>query len=82
MTLRITQSRGDPGTVLGIHGEVSGGEVRELQAVCATALRPLTIDLSEVITADAQGIDLLRSLAAEGARMVRASVYLEMRLLS
>ncbi len=80
MTLRIVQEPLDSGMMLRVAGALSGPEVSELETCCRNAQPPLTLELEGVITVDDRGLVLLRSMAADGVRLVGASPYLSMRL--
>ena len=80
MTLRIVQEPLAWGTILRVAGDLSGPVLSELETSCRNAKPPLTLDLEGVIAADQQGLALLRSVVAEGAKLVGASPYLSMRL--
>ncbi len=80
MTLRVTQVLSEKGTTLRVAGDVTGGEVAELEECYRTALPPVTIDLQGVMTVDELGLAVLNAAAADGARLVGASPYIAMKL--
>lgn len=67
-----------PDVTLRLDGEVTGRWVEVLRRSCDVALRGgarLTLDLSHVSFADAEGIALLRSLANRQVLLVNASPF-------
>ena len=84
MTVRINIERsGDGSTVVSVHGWIEGDdEARELLRVARDAPAPVVLDLEELRTADASGLTVLTTLAAEGARLTRASDFILLLLKS
>jgi len=60
-------------------GRLSVTQVPELLTVCAEVL-PIEIDLSDLVSADASGIEALQRLRARGATLVNAPGYLQLKL--
>lgn len=60
-------------------GRLSIAQVPELLATCKLVL-PQEIDLGELISADADGIEVLRQLRARGLVLVGASGYMQLKL--
>lgn len=61
------------GTLIHVGGQLLTLEVRELQIVCRRAAKPVFIDLESLQLADANGIELLKRLEKNGARLIGAS---------
>ncbi len=80
MTFRITKTTAGTVTTLRIDGELTGEGVAELEKVCATVDGPVDLDLSQLITADAEGVRALKNVLGSGARLVAASLYVELLL--
>ena len=80
MSLRITSVPQDNGTGFRLDGAVAGSEVDTLISCCGEAQPPLTLDLKGVIDVDERGVTFLRSVAADGASLVRPSAYVSMRI--
>ena len=78
--LRITASAGETGTVLRLDGRLSADGVRELERVCRDLERPLTLDLSELRSADGSGLAAVRELVARGAELVAVPRYVALLL--
>jgi anti-anti-sigma regulatory factor len=57
-------------------GRLKAAQVPELRHVCATAAGRLRIDLTDLLSADAVGLDALRQLRRSGAELVGAARYL------
>ena len=79
MAFRITTSVGKV-TTLKIDGEFAREGVAELEKACASVDGPLDLDLSELVKADAEGVRALKNLIGSGARLVAASLYMELLL--
>ena len=77
MAFRITTSAGKV-TTLKIDGEFTREGVAELEKVCASVDGPVDLDLSEIVRADAEGVRALKNLIGSGARLVAASLYVEL----
>jgi hypothetical protein len=60
-------------------GRLSSAQVPELLEACADAL-PIELDLSDLVSADAVGIDALQRLRSLGVTPVGASGYLQLKL--
>jgi anti-anti-sigma regulatory factor len=57
-------------------GRLNAAQVAELRHVCAAARGQLRIDLTDLLSADAVGLDALRRLRRSGAELVGAARYL------
>jgi anti-anti-sigma regulatory factor len=57
-------------------GRLNAAQVHELRGVCAAASGRLRIDLNDLLSADAVGLDALRRLRDDGAQLVRVAHYL------
>jgi len=77
--LRISQTKRS-GSVVSIAGGLEGEFVAELERVCVGAELPLTVDCSDLRSADSAGIELLVSLVEGGVPLVGLSSYLDARL--
>jgi hypothetical protein len=82
VTVRINiESCSDSATVVSVHGWIEGDdEARELLRVTRDAAAPVVLDLEELRTADASGLIVLTTLAAEGVRLTRASDFIKLLL--
>ena len=80
MTLYIA-SESDAGVrVVRLEGWLEGEAVAELERVVSGGSGPLCLDLSELRSADTEGLDGLRALRAAGATIVGASPYIRLLL--
>ena len=66
--------------VVELHGWLRGPEIAEFQRVCAERPLPLRIDLGNVVGISADGLLALKQQRARGARLARASPYIELLL--
>ena len=78
--LRITEERRLNQFVIAIHGELLQEGVSELKRVCDPVRGKLLLDLTNLTTADAEGLKTIRNLEAEGAKIVGASRYIQLLL--
>ncbi len=79
MAFRITISARKV-TTLKIDGEFTREGVAELETAYASVDGPFDLDLSELVKADAEGVRALKNLIGSGARLVAASLYMELLL--
>ena len=63
--------------IVRLAGRLSAAQVPELLGACAP---PLEVDLSELVSADVAGVEALQRLRDQGARLVAAPGYLQMKL--
>ena len=67
------------GRLVRLAGRLSVAQVPELLNACAEAI-PLQIELTDLVSADAAGIEALQRLRGQGASLVGAPGYLQMKL--
>jgi hypothetical protein len=60
-------------------GRLSVAQVPELLEACAES-RPIELDLAELVSADDAGIEALQRLRRDGAMLVSAPGYLQLKL--
>jgi ABC-type transporter Mla MlaB component len=80
MSIRVTRSTDKGQTVLRIDGRLMSEDVAEVASQCETAQTPYTVDLSDLQSADSEGVRLLLELVRRGARIRGASPYIELLL--
>lgn len=82
MTLRIGHDEKQPGAAVRLEGRLSSAELPELQRVIAGARgsRLLRIDVKQLMSADAEGLAVLKRLRDDGAVLEGASPYLRLAL--
>ncbi len=80
MTLRITAAGPDPPATVKIDGRLTGEETPELRRVCTGIKGWLVLDLTDLQSADREGISVLRELRAKGANLIGASPYVQLLL--
>jgi len=61
---------------LKLDGRLTAEEVPELLRVCVGLTGPVVLDLSDLQSADREGVSALRQLRARGAELAGASPYL------
>jgi hypothetical protein len=80
MNLRVTVIAEGDGTVLRVDGRLLGNGVAELIRVSVRDAQPLTLDLSGLLFADADGVTALKELRARGARLRNVPPYVSLLL--
>jgi anti-anti-sigma regulatory factor len=76
MTIRITSSTEAGHSIIRVEGQLTAKDASVLEAACRSGGLPLRLDLSELQSADAIGIEVLGSLLAQGAKLHGASPYI------
>jgi len=61
-------------------GRLGAAQVPELLEICAWSEGPLILELDEMISADAVGIDALLRIRQQGARLVGMPEYIRLKL--
>lgn len=80
MTLRIVATGLMPPVTVKLDGRLTGEEVPELRRVCEGVKERLVLDLSDLQSADRQGVSALKELWGQGAGLIGASPYVELLL--
>jgi anti-anti-sigma regulatory factor len=73
---RIQIHQHGDGCTIQLAGRLDAALVHELHSVCAAASGRLRIDLTDMLSVDAVGLDALRRLRLNGAEIVGAARYL------
>ena len=80
MVVRITKTNSDQRTVLRVDGLLQAADVDSLHREYHTAGGDVTLELSELRSADSHGVEAIHELMARGARLRGLSPYLELLL--
>ncbi len=80
MEIRIDITSEGPETVVYIVGRLSRDAVAQLREVCDPIEGAFVIDLSNLLFADAAGIDVIRTLGEKGAEVRGASPFVQLLL--
>jgi hypothetical protein len=80
MSLRISEITEGAGTTLRVDGRLRGDAVWELWRASAHAVRPLTLELSGLLFADAEGVRTLTQLRVGGAKLRNIPPYVSLLL--
>ena len=80
MTFRITSISGENESIIRLEGSLDAKGVTDLENVIQETQGTVLLDLSGLQSADAEGVLALRSLAANGAKLVGASPYIRQLL--
>ena len=79
MTLRITTVPGKNKTTIRVEGRLAAEGVEELQKEIQLVAGPVYLDLSDLQSADAEGVRALR-LSGASAKIIGASPYIHQLL--
>ena len=82
MNVRIEKMSSGAGTVIQVAGELRGRGVVELERLCRETLGPFTLDLTNLRSLEAVGVELIRQLAAQGVKMTGVNPYVGLLLRS
>ena len=80
MTCRISTASGEDETILRLEGRLRATGLKDLKKAVQAALGTVLLDLSGLQSADDEGLRVLRSLSANGAKLVGASPYIRQLL--
>ncbi len=80
ITYRIDSSTSGDEVLIRVEGALDGEGAAALRRECRSAGTPVRLDLSGLKSADPDGIEALRALAAQGAELTGASPFI-LRLL-
>ena len=80
MTVRITATPSQAGTLVNVDGDLDMENASELEAVCESASGRVVLDLSDLKTLDSDGEACLRQLIDGGATVDAAAPYIRVRL--
>jgi hypothetical protein len=80
MSLRISEIAEGEGTTLRVDGRLRGDAVRELWRASTHAVPPLTLELSGLLFADAEGVRTLTQLRVGGAKLRNIPPYVSLLL--
>jgi len=80
MTIRITTTKENGATTIRVEGRLDAEAAPDLQREVKRAGAPVRLDLSGLMSADAEGIKELQALSAKGAELRGASAYIRQLL--
>ncbi len=76
MTIRLTASTDGTTTTVLIEGHLTGADLPDVNAACASVDAALCLDLSNLKSEDADGVRALRSLSERGVELRGANPYI------
>jgi len=76
MAFRISRRRTEGGTAVRIEGRLDASAVPGLLAECRSVGHPLRLDLSGLLSADADGVRALRALRDQATEFLGMSPYI------
>ena len=77
---RLSSSSSGDGALIRVEGALDAEGAAALRRECRSDGTTVRLDLSELRSADRDGIEALRSLAGEGAELTGASPYVQLLL--
>ncbi len=80
MRLMITKTEAGGVATLKVDGNLTHECIAELEKACASADGQVDLDLSQLMSADAEALEALKNLFGSGARLVAASPYIALLL--
>ena len=80
MTFRITSFSDKNNTTIRVEGRLGAEGVEDLKKAIQGAAAPVQLDLSNLQSADAEGVRKLKSYSAQGVKLVGASAYIRQLL--
>jgi len=80
MQLRITKTTSDSATIIQVDGRLAEGSVADLERECQSAEGTLYLDLTNLLSADVDGIKAIKRLVENEARLVGESPYVRLHL--
>jgi hypothetical protein len=80
MVVRITKTNADERTVLRVDGLLQADDVEALNREWATAGGTVTLELSQLRSADSRGVEAIHELVSHGVRLQGLSPYIELLL--
>ena len=80
MVVRITKREFVEDTVVQVDGLLQAADVEALRQECEAARGALTLELSQLLSADASGVETIHELVSNGAKLQGLSRYLELLL--
>jgi len=78
MAVRVSRTMVEQETVLQIDGQLRSADTEELAKECASVEGRLTLELSNLVSADSKGVELLLELVSLGAEVRNASPYVRL----
>ena len=80
MVVRITKTNSEERTVLRVDGLLQAADVEALNREWATAGGTVTLELSQLRSADNRGVEAIHELVSSGAALQGLSPYIELLL--
>ena len=80
MVVRISRTNNDRQTVLRVDGLLQAADVESLRHEWETACGAVTLELSQLQSADASGVEAIHELVSQGAKLHGVSPFLRLLL--
>jgi hypothetical protein len=80
MDIRIEKKSTGKWTVIEVVGELRGRGIVELERLCRETIGPFTLDLSNLRALEAEGVQLIRELVAQGVELSGVTPYVDLLL--
>jgi len=78
MAIRINVNSEGPEVVVYIVGRLSGDVTKELRDTCDYIKEDFVLDLSKLLFADDVGVDVIREISEQGAKIRGASPFIQL----
>jgi len=78
MTIRIDVSSEGPEVVVYLAGRLSGDAYEQLRDTCDSINGTFVLDLSKLLFSDDAGIDVIRAISEQGAKIRGASKFIQL----
>ena len=80
MGYRISSAKSDQGLTVRFEGRLDAAAIPDLRAACVSADAPLRLELSGLMSADEDGVRVLRSLTGADTELMNMSPYIRQLL--
>ena len=80
LAFRITSVSGEDETIIRLEGRLSAKRIEDLKKAVQAEPGTVLLDLSDLRSADAEGVLALRSISAKGAKLIGASPFIRQLL--
>ena len=78
--VRITKITGRSTPIIKVDGRLTSADTSELEKVCQVETSPFCLDVSDLRSADADGVTALKRFADAGATLIHIPPYIRLLL--
>lgn len=80
MSYRIEKLEDGAATIIQISGNLKGDGPEVLERLCRETTGSLSLEISDLRTAESHGVELINKLVSEGVKLIGTTRYLELLL--